>query len=128
MPGRKVTLASTQNLYPTESREADNRGIIRSATLAEYERDRQFATRHYHQNGPLPPVGGFDKPEKEPAVGDKDDDVAPRRRRLCGRKRQKRNGEREEINFSQGVRKSAAAARRSGRALPATRVSGRPSS
>ena len=75
-------------------------------------------------------VRGIHRPVPE-AVSNKDDDVAlPRRRSLCGQKRHKWNGEREseEASFSQGVRKSVAAARRSGRALPATRVSGRPSS
>ncbi|HEX4589324.1 MAG TPA: 4Fe-4S dicluster domain-containing protein, partial [Gemmataceae bacterium] len=68
--GGKKTLASTQNLFLTQSREAWDRGIVRSATLAEYEKDNRFAVHgHHHQNGPLPPVGGFDKPEKEPEVG-----------------------------------------------------------
>ncbi|HEY1381507.1 MAG TPA: TAT-variant-translocated molybdopterin oxidoreductase [Gemmataceae bacterium] len=75
--GRKKVLASTQNLFLVQSQEAYIRGVVRTGTLAEYQHDPQFPSNHFHQNGPLPPVGGFDRPQKEPAVGDKPLDLYP---------------------------------------------------
>ncbi|HEX4589811.1 MAG TPA: 4Fe-4S dicluster domain-containing protein, partial [Gemmataceae bacterium] len=76
--GGKKVLASTQNLFQVQSEEAWRRGVVRAATLAEFQHDNRFAVHgHYHQNGPLPPVGGFDKPEKEPAVGVEPLDLYP---------------------------------------------------
>jgi molybdopterin-containing oxidoreductase family iron-sulfur binding subunit len=76
--GGKRVLASTQNLFLVQSEEAWKRGIVRSGTLADYEHDKQFAVHgHHHQNGPLPTVGGFDKPEKPPAIGAEPLDLYP---------------------------------------------------
>jgi molybdopterin-containing oxidoreductase family iron-sulfur binding subunit len=76
--GRKTVLASTQNLFLVQSEEAWKRGIVRSGTLAEYEHDKQFAVHgHHHQNGPLPTVGGFGKPERETAIGAEPLDLYP---------------------------------------------------
>jgi molybdopterin-containing oxidoreductase family iron-sulfur binding subunit len=82
--GGKRVLASTQNLFLVQSAEAWERGIIRSGSLAEFEADADKkmpfpASHNYHEfhNGPLPTVGGFDKPEKPPVIGTKPLDLLP---------------------------------------------------
>jgi molybdopterin-containing oxidoreductase family iron-sulfur binding subunit len=79
--GAVTTLASVQNLFLIQGQEAILRGIVRSGTLSQYEDDREhdrnFATRHFHQNGPLPPVAGFENPAKPPAIGSKPLDLYP---------------------------------------------------
>ena len=76
--GAKAVLAVIQNLYMVQSDEALRRGTVRSGTLDEYEHDKQFAIHgHYHENGPLPTVGGFGKPDKPPAIGSEPLDLYP---------------------------------------------------
>ncbi len=74
--GGTKLLAALQNLFMVQGEEAFIRGAVRSATLAEFEREPQFATLNFHQNGPLPPVGGFGD-DKPPAVGTKPLDLYP---------------------------------------------------
>jgi molybdopterin-containing oxidoreductase family iron-sulfur binding subunit len=78
--GRRAVLACTQGHYLLQNEEAFQRGTVRVATLAEFEKNKYFATEDFeHFSGPLPVVGSVPQKTHEsmPTVGRKPLDLYP---------------------------------------------------
>jgi MoCo/4Fe-4S cofactor protein with predicted Tat translocation signal len=64
--GKKMTIAVTQSHHAIKSKEAAERGLVRTINLDEYLRP-DFKLHHSEHDGPLPSVIGF--PQQVPKVG-----------------------------------------------------------